>query len=178
MPLEHAWREWKSFLLAAGAGLEPQPPSDTTIRAALAALSPEELGAFLDDAWWRRDRESTQPRGALELILLCALLPPTASTAYILAERYDDPVGLKSSLPPPSRLGLFFTFRWRVFLQCWFARKAAVLDLLACRAHLQGFVEHWGDAQAQTLLKTHDPPALIRELTQAEREHTRRRPVS
>jgi hypothetical protein len=176
-PLECAWRQWDAFTLAfaqktqeaAASGLEPVPPESTSLRGALAALSPQELSALLDDPRWRALPEGREPGRVLQLMLLCSLLPPTAENARVLAERFDDPLGAKSGLPPLPGMGLFVTLRWRLFLERWWARKAAVFELQALRHPIQGFVG------GQHPLTVSDSPALIRELAQAERERQRQR---
>ena len=167
--LSQAWRVWDDFCgdtarriqESAASGLPPATAQEQPLRAALAALMPEEIAQLLDDPRLEETHSesgSTMLRPAMRFAYLLCFLPPVASVP--LALRYDDPCRAKSNLPPRAAVGLFLTLRWRVFLLAHLRREGAIVSLHAARHQIQGFVERSGDASAKALLKTTDTAAL------------------
>lgn len=175
--LSQAWRVWDDFCSdtarriqeSVDSGLPPAPAQEQPLRAALAALTPEEIAQFLDDP--RLEERHPDPGSEKTLsmrfaMLLCFLPPPAAVP---LALRYDDPCRAKSNLPPRASLELFLTLRWKAFLLSHLRREGAIVSLHAARHQIQGFVERSGDASAKALLKTSDTAALARELAKTQK---------
>ena len=166
-----AWRVWDDFCNdtarriqeSAASGLPPAAAQDQPLRAALAALTPEEIAQFLDDP--RLEEKHPDPGSestlTLRFAMLLCFLPVCA--AVPLAMRYDDPCRAKSNLPSRASLALFLTFRWKGFLLAHLRREGAIVSLHAMRHQIQGFVERSGDASAKALLKTNDTAALALE---------------
>lgn len=183
-PLARAWQEWERFCKetegrikeSAASGLPPAPTENVALRAALAALSPEQLGVFLDDV--RLEETHPEPgagmASSVRFALLLCFLPPAAASA--LARRYDNPCCAKSNLPPRASLGLFFTLRWKAFLVANLRREGALVALQAHRFQLAHFVERFGDEAAKALLVTTDPPTLTRELERIQKRFPNRPP--
>lgn len=176
-PLERAWREWERFCTetegrikeSAASGLPPHAHENTALRTALAALSAPQLRTFLEDSRLEETHREPAPGMApsTRLAMLLCFLPPHA--AQPLAQCYDDPCHAKTNLPPRPRLALFFTLRWKAFLQDTLRREGAVLSLAAHRFHIAYFVGRFGDEAATALLKPEDSPALAQELAKAKK---------
>ena len=176
--LSQAWRVWDDFCSdtarriqeSVTSGLPPATAQEQPLRAALAALTPEEIAQLLDDP--RLEEKHPDPGSdtipTMRFAYLLCFLPPVASVP--LALRYDDPCRAKSNLPPRAAVGLFLTLRWRVFLLAHLRREGAIVSLHAMRHQIQGFVERSGDASAKALLKTTDTAALTRELESVARK--------
>ncbi|WP_309710410.1 hypothetical protein [Armatimonas sp.] len=180
--LERAWQEWESFCTdmqtriqeAVASGLEPRPPQDKALRAALAALTAEELMLFLDDPRLEEHppEPGTETAFSTRVAILLCVLPPHA--ALPLAQRFDDPCRAKSNLPPRASLALFLTFRWKQFLIANLRREGALIALQANRFQITYFVARFGDETMRALLRTSDPPGLTRELAKVQKQFSER----